>query len=110
MLAECDEAWANSFLDLQRSNILYTEYQGVHLFRQPLIDGWIHYDPDDFISTEPTELTALIERGDRLEVCDQCLAHVYSGAERIATLQGEDIGICIFFEISEDREHLCLQT
>ena len=100
MLAECDEAWATSFLDLQRSNILYTEYQGVHLFRQPLVGGWIRYGPDDFISTEPTELAALIRRGDRLEVCGKRLAHIYSGAERIATLQGEDIGVCVFFEIS----------
>jgi len=102
MLAECDEAWAVSFLDLQRSNILYTEYQGVHLFRQPLINGWIRYGPDDFISTEPTELAALIRRGDRLEVCGKRLANIYSGAERIAILQGEDIGVCVFFEISQD--------
>lgn len=98
MLAGCDEAWANSFLDLQRSNILYTEYHGVHLFRQPLVDGWIRYGASDFISTEPTALAALIRRGDRLEVCGKRLAHVYSGAERIAILQGEDVGVCVFFE------------
>ena len=98
MLAECDQAWATSFLGLQRSNILYTEYQGVHLFRQPLVDGWIRYGPDDFVSTEPTELAALIRRGDRLEVCGKRLAHIYSGAERIATVRGEDTGVCVFFE------------
>lgn len=102
MLAECDQAWAMSFLDLQRSNILYTEYQGVHLFRKPLVDGWIRYGPEDFISTEPTELAALIRRGDRLEVCGKRVAHIWSGTERLATLQGEDVGICVFFEISQD--------
>ena len=100
MLMDCDEAWAMSFLDLQHSNILYTEYQGVHLFRQPLVDGWIRYGPEDFISTEPTELAALIRGGDGLEVCGKRLAHIWSGAERLATLQGEDIGVCVFFEIS----------
>src|SRR5208337_4577744 len=99
-LSECDEAWANSFVDLQRSNILYTEYQGVHLFRQPLVDGWIRYGPDDVSSTEPTELAGVIRRGDRLEVCGKRLAHIYSGGERTAILQGEDIGVCVFFEIS----------
>lgn len=102
MLAECDEAWATSFLELQRSNILYTEYQGVHLFRQPLVDGWIRYGPNDIISTEPTELAAFIRRGDRLEVCGKRLAHIYSGAERISTLRGKDTGVCVFFEISRD--------
>jgi hypothetical protein len=100
MLAECDEAWAISFLDLQHSNILYTEYQGVHLFRQPLIDGWIRYGPDDFNSTEPTALAALIRRGDRLEVRGKRLVNIYSGSDRIGILQGEDIGMCVFFEIS----------
>lgn len=102
ILAECDEAWADSFLDLQRANILYTEYQGVHLFRQPLVDGWIRYGPDDFTSTAPTELVTLIQRGDRLEVRGKRLVHIYCGEDRIGILQGEDMGMCVFFEISRD--------
>jgi hypothetical protein len=100
MLRECDDAWAMSFLDLQRSNVIYTEYQGVHLFRQPLVNGRILYGPDDVSSTEPTDLAGVIRRGDRLEVCGKRLAHIYSGRERIAILQGEDIGVCVFFELS----------
>ena len=102
MLAECDEAWATSFLDLQTSNILYTEYQGVHLFRQPLIDGWIRYGSDDVSSTEPTDLADAIRRGNRLHICGKRMAHIYSGGERIAIVQGEDISLCVFSEISRD--------
>jgi hypothetical protein len=105
MLAECDEAWAVSFLDLQRSNILYSEYQGIHLFRQPLVDGWIRYGPDDVVSTEPTELAALIGRGDRMEICGKRLAYICSGSDRIAILQGEDVGVCTFFEMPQHHEY-----
>jgi hypothetical protein len=101
MLLECDQAWADSFLDLQRSNVLYTEYEGVHRFRSPLVDGWIRYRSDDVISTEPTEVAALIRRGDRLEVCGKHLAHIWCGTKCLATLQGEDVGVCVFFESSK---------
>lgn len=101
MLLECDQAWADSFLDLQRSNILYTEYEGVHLFRSPLVNGWIRYGADDLISTELTEVAALIRRGDRLEVCGKRLAHIWSGTKLLATVQGEDVGVCVFFESSQ---------
>jgi hypothetical protein len=98
MLAECDEAWALSFVELQRSNILYTEYQGVHLFRQPVVDAQIHYGSEDILSTAPTEVSALIRKGDRLDVCGKHLVRIYSGAEQIGCLQGNDIGMCVFFD------------
>jgi hypothetical protein len=97
MLAECDEAWARSFLDLQRTNILYTEYQGLHLFRRPFVDGSIHYGPDDFDSTEPTEVAELIRRGDRLDVRGKRQVDIYRGEELIGVLEGEDIGMCVFW-------------
>jgi hypothetical protein len=97
MLAECDEAWAISFLDLQHSNILYTEYRGVHLFRQPLVDGWIRYGPNDFESTEPTDVADLIGRGDRLEVLGKHGVNIYRGEDRIGRLEGEDISMCVFW-------------
>ncbi len=97
MLAECDEAWANSFLDLQHSNVLYTEYQGVHLFRQPLVDGWIRYGPNDFESTEPTEVADLIGHGDRLEVLGKHGVDIYRREDRIGRLEGTDISMCVFW-------------
>jgi len=96
MLAECDADWARSFLALQQTNILYTEYQGLHLFRRPLVEGSIHYGPDDFTSTEPTEAAALVRRGDRLEVCGKHQVRIYRGMERIGVLEGEDVSMCVF--------------
>jgi len=96
MLAECDAAWARSFLDFQQTNILYTEYQGVHMFRCPIIDGSIRYEPSDLHSTEPTDLAAVLRSGDRLWVHGKRQVDIYRGMERIAVLEGEDVGVCAF--------------
>lgn len=96
MLAQCDADWARSFLVLQRTNILYTEYQGIHLFRRPLVNGFIHYGPDEFASTEVTEVAALVRRGDRLEVRGKREVAIYSGADLIGVLEGEDVSMCVF--------------
>lgn len=97
MLAGCDAAWAHSFLELHQTNILYTENLGLHLFRQPLSDGSIRYGPHDVDSTEPTEAATLIRQGDRLEVHGKRQVTIYRGSEQIGTLEGEDVGMCVFW-------------
>jgi hypothetical protein len=96
MLAECDRAWAQSFLDLQRTNIVYTEYEGLHMFRRSFAEGSIQYGPNDFDSTEPTSVSDLLRRGDRLDVRGKRCVHVYRGSDRIGALEGEDVGMCVF--------------
>jgi hypothetical protein len=96
MLARCDRPWARSFLSLQRTNILYTEYQGLHLFRRPLVDGWITYGPGDVDSTEPTDVAALIRCGNRLQVRGRHQLGIYCEATQIGVLEGEDISMCAF--------------
>ena len=68
MLSACDVTWAGSFLEFQKTNIFYTEYDGLHLFRRPLVDGCIRYGPEDYRSTEPGHVAELISRGSLLEV------------------------------------------
>jgi hypothetical protein len=97
LLAECDDAWAQSFWVLQRTNILYTEYDGLHMFRRPLVDGWIYYGPSDMDSTEPTDVADLIRRGDRLEVHGKRRVNIYHAKERIGALEGEDVSMCVFW-------------
>jgi hypothetical protein len=96
MLSECDQCWAQRFLDLHRTNILYTEYQGLHLFRRPLADGIIQYGPDDFESTEPTEVARLLRRGNRLMVYGKRHMGIYRDGMHIGELDGEDVGMFAF--------------
>jgi hypothetical protein len=97
MLSRCDGAWAQSFLDLQQANVLYTEYEGLHLFRRPFANGSIQYGVDDVDSTEATKVTDLIRRGDRLAVRDARRVDVYRQADRIGVVEGEDVGMCVFW-------------
>jgi hypothetical protein len=96
MLAECDPIWADKFVKFQQSNVLYTENCGIHLFRTRLCDGQISYEPRDLLSTEITDMTALLKRGDRLEVIGKHEVRVYQGPTKIAELSGEDICMCAF--------------
>jgi hypothetical protein len=97
MLAKCDKAWADSFLSLQQSNILYTEYEGLHLFRRPLVDGVIHYGAEDVASTENTRICELIRQGDTLRVLTKHEVRICRGVERVGTIEGEDVGMCAFW-------------
>lgn len=96
MLSNCDRGWARSFADRQRANILYTEYDGLHLFRRPCISGSIEYRPNDFISTEPTDLAFLIGHGNRLEIQGKHDVSIYCESTRLRQLRGEDVGMCVF--------------
>jgi hypothetical protein len=96
MLYACDEAWAESFLKAHQTNILYTEYDGLHLFRHPLVEGCIGYGPDDHRSTEPSRVSDLISRGTRLEVQGKHKVLIYRGCEQIASIDGANVGMCAF--------------
>jgi hypothetical protein len=96
MLSHCDPTWAKRFVELQRTNVLYTENCGLHLFRARLCDGLIAYEQQDLQSSETTELADLLREGDRLEIGGKHAVHVYRGGKRIRELKGEDICMCAF--------------
>jgi hypothetical protein len=96
MLTQCDTGWADKFVKLQQSNVLYTETSGVHLLRAQLCDGQISYQPRDLMSTEVTEVTGLLQRGDRLKVISKHAVHIYRGSIKIGEVAGEDICMCAF--------------
>lgn len=96
MLAHCDAAWARKFVDLQQTNVLYTENSGLHLFRARLWNGQIAYEPRELQATEATELTDLLRQGDRLEVSGKNAVQVYRGSTKIGELAGEDVCMCAF--------------
>jgi hypothetical protein len=96
MMKPCDTTWAKGFADLQQTNILYTEKSGLHLFRARFCDGKIAYTPGDLRSSEVTELTDLLQRGDLLEISGKHSVQVYRGSTKIGDLTGEDVSMCVF--------------
>jgi hypothetical protein len=97
MLSACNAMWARSFLESQRTNILYTEYEGLHLFRQPLVDGCVRYGPEDYSFTEPSRVAELVSRGSVLEVHGKHVVRIWWGSEHIASLDGANVGMCCFY-------------
>ncbi|HMD21686.1 MAG TPA: hypothetical protein VKH40_15275 [Alloacidobacterium sp.] len=97
MLARCDADWARRFVALQQTNVLYTETRGLHLFRTPLLNESIAYTQQDLISTEATDLTAILQQGDRLEITSRHAVQIYRGSRKIATIEGRDISMCAFY-------------
>lgn len=96
MLSRCNDSWARSFREFQRTNILYTEYEGLHLFRGPLVDGRILYGPGDYRSTESGRVAQLVSRGSVLEVWDKHTVRICSGSRQIASFEGPQVGMCCF--------------
>lgn len=96
MLVRCDADWADGFVELQRTNILYTEYDGLHLFRGRFCDGRILYEPGHLRSTESTALAELLQKGDRLDVRGKHDVEVYRGSTKLGELASEDVCMCLF--------------
>jgi len=96
MLARCDASWARRCVELQQTNVLYSENSGLHLLRTRLCNGVITYKPEDLQSSEATELAYLLQRGDRLEVSGKHSVQVYRGSTKIGELSGEAAGMCAF--------------
>ena len=97
MLTQCDAAWARKFVDLQQTNILYTESDGLHLLRQPVCDGSIAYSSKDLLSTESTAIAALLRQGNRLDIAGPHSVHIYKDSARIASIAGADTCMCSFW-------------
>jgi hypothetical protein len=97
MIASCDAAWADRFVRLQRSNVLYTERRGIHLISAPIKDGLITYAPHNIRSTEHSEVASLLLQGDRLEVKSKHAVQVRRGSSPIGKVAGEDVCVCAFY-------------
>jgi hypothetical protein len=97
VLQQCSAPWADGFLRLQRTNILYTEYLGLHMFAEAdFRDGWIEYDAGCVQSTETSEVSKQINLGNRLRVLGKHEVEIYEGGESVCRIGGEDVSMCIF--------------
>jgi hypothetical protein len=97
ILQQCSEEWANSFIRIQQTNILYTEYLGLHMFpNAPYYSGWVRYAPQLVRSTEATRVGEQIARGNRLRVLGKHSVEIYNGDQFIDAIAGDDVSMCLF--------------
>jgi hypothetical protein len=96
LLRGCDAALAAECTSLQKTNVLYTEHAGLHLFQNELRDGVIAYAPDDLLSTENTALATLLRSGNSLRITGRETMHVYCDSTLVAELSEHEITMCAF--------------
>ena len=96
VLQQCSEVWAKKFIKIQKTNILYTEYRGLHLFHNTdYSDGWIDYDNSFIQSTGLSEVREQLDLGDRLKVLSKHHIAIYSTERFVSELKSKDISMCI---------------
>lgn len=104
ILRQCSNAWAMRFVKFQQSNILYTEYFGLHLLQgSSYQDGWIRYDSSGVRSTERTEISTILASGTRIRVIDKHNAEIYDGQGLVSSIGGEDTSLCLFAGVGRSK-------
>jgi hypothetical protein len=96
LLREVSPDWADSLINHQTANVLYTEHQGIHAIRSPIRDRIIRYSIKQLVSTQNTRATELIRRGNRLEIINGQSVAVLRDAIRIGTIEGRNVFVCLF--------------
>lgn len=97
LLRQCSESWAYGFIKLQKTNILYTEYDGLHLFQEPIrINKLTPYDKSKVQSTEYSEIREKIKVGNQIKVLGKRCIEIYNNRKLISRIEGEDVSMCIF--------------
>lgn len=90
-------SWAQQFIESQRANILYTEYEGLYRFSNTRYEnGWLDYDYKLLQSTDETVLSSTLRRGNRLCILGKNGIAIYHNDQIITTIENNDISICLF--------------
>lgn len=89
--------WADRFLGTHRSNVIYTEYEGIYLFEGSVFrDGYIHYQKERIRGTLNGILYNAFMGGDRIKVLGRHHGIIMNGNSVILDFQSPDCGILIF--------------
>lgn len=97
VLRQCSAAWAESFLTLQQSTVLYTEYLGLHLLpRARVVAGWVDYQPEAVVSTTDSEVATLLRCGNRLRLRSKHHVDIFRDQHPVEQVAGEDVSVCCF--------------
>ncbi|HEV7398239.1 MAG TPA: hypothetical protein VGN86_17130 [Pyrinomonadaceae bacterium] len=97
VLQQCSRSWADRFISSQKTNILYTEYLGVHEFPGSCyMDGWMKYDRRLITSTENTQISQYLMSGNKLKVLGKHGVEIYNGDCVVKRLEDEDVSVCLF--------------
>lgn len=97
ILCKYSEDYASNILSKQKSNVIYTEYEGIYLLEGSTFDGdFIHYDNHKISSTLKGILYNALTRGNRLRVNNTYSGDIMNGDEHISTMRADTLNILTF--------------
>jgi hypothetical protein len=96
LMLACDHAWAESFLMAQCANVIYTEYEGIHVVRADAYGAEIGYIPRDLSSTASTRVAKLLLAGNRIRANGPQSVTIYRDSVKVGSIEGTGVFICLF--------------
>jgi hypothetical protein len=97
LMRNYDEAWAAATLEVCKTPVLYTEYEGIYMFRNAVwLDNALHYSPKAIESSLNGVIASLLAQGDRLTLFSPHDITIWCVDERIARLQSHNLAMLVF--------------
>ena len=97
ILSKYSKSWADKFLQVQRSAILFTEYKGIFLIRKFKYKGrTLSYDPLSLESTLENKIYVSLSKGNNIQIIDKNHFIIQRDNKGLKELKGENYGLMIF--------------
>ena len=97
ILCQYSETWASQFLFKHKSNIIYTEYEGVYLLGDSIFDGTqILYDNKRITATMNGIVFNALSMGNILKVDNVNSGDILNGNEHISSIRSDTLNILVF--------------
>ena len=89
---------AEKFLFFHKQNILYTEYRGIYLFENSILEsGIISYDDSRIHSTiKKSSIGSTVVKSNKIKVVNENHCVFYNDDKFIRSINGKNIGLCLF--------------
>ena len=97
LLKRYDREFADNFLETAKQPVLYTEYEGIYLFRGATLRGvCLHYDPSLVERTLDGVLSAMIQASNRIDIDSAHRVTLRKGRCLTGRLESPYLGIFLF--------------
>lgn len=97
VLSKYSKNWADKFLKVQRSAILFTEYRGIFLLNKfNYRDGTLIYNSSSLKATLKNSIYSFLKKGNRINIIDKNHFIIMDGEKKLKEFKGKNYGLMIF--------------
>jgi hypothetical protein len=102
LMQDYDPTWAQSFLESQQVNVIYTENNGIHVLRSNACNGEICFQLKDLHSTTSSQFSTMLSAGNRIVATGPKSFSVYLDKAIISTIEENEGFLCLFRKCPTD--------